>query len=260
MCKHDPGVDHIHLYVAISLAKKFTLFQKSIIGSILHEVSKCKWITCESVILKPNLGREFSSLQHCLLAMKPMATNVDYILVRNRSSRGPFKSRWYKEYMDQFLLHENTGMVGSTINHHDHFARGLTENVSHIQSYVFLSQWKYLSDMLPDFPGIKAINHLDAVISGEIELSQRILRSGARISCLRIPEKILDIHSQNDPAQLIHQPTRTFNELPIIHRKRDIFGFKLRMRQLLYTKILWLLLQKKRNVMFLDKSESNSSW
>ena len=256
MCKYDPGVDHIHLFVAISLAKKFTPIQRSIVRSILQEVGKCKWITCALVILKPNTGRDFSSLRECLLAMSPIVTNDDFILVRNRSSRGPFMSQWYKDYIDQFLLHENTGMVGSTINHRDHPARGLSQNVSHIQSYVFLSQWKYLAALLDDFPGIKSVDHADAVISGEIELSQRILRNGARISSLQKPEMILDLHSQNDPVQLTYQPVRSFDDIPIIHRKRDVRGFKLRIRQLSYLKILWFLLQRKSSVRFLETSDS----
>lgn len=258
MFRYEPGVIHIHLYIAISEVKKFTFLQKWIITSILKAAHQCKWMTCEAVILKPNMGRDFSSLRQCLLVLQGKASAGDYILVRNRSSRGPFMSEWYKKYIDQLQSHENTGMVGSTINLNDHYARGLSENASHIQSYVFLSQWKYLSSLLPDFPGLQAKSHVDAVISGEIELSQRILRSGARISSLQKPDMILDIHSQNDPVQLTYHPGIDFQKLPIIHRKRDIRGFKLRLKQLSYLKILVLLLKKKKDVLFVDRSDVNN--
>ncbi len=259
MCRYDPGVAHIHLYVVISLAKKFTSLQKWIIESILQKVDKCKWITCEAVILKPNTGRDFSSLRQCLLGMKAKAEDDDFILVRNRSSRGPFMDQWYIKYIDQFYAHPDTGMVGSTINLNDHFVRGLKANASHVQSYVYLSRWKYFYPLLTDFPGIQAVTHHDAIIYGEIELSQRILRNGLRISSLQKPDMILDIDTQNAPVQQTYHPGLSFSELPIIHRKRDAQGLKLRLRQLSYIKILWLLLNKKDSTRFLDKGDADPS-
>ena len=89
MLKHDPGVRHIHLYLAISIVKKMTGYQRKIFGAILQAANKCRWMTCEAVILKSNTGRDFSSLLQCLMELRGKANSDDFILVRNRSSRGP---------------------------------------------------------------------------------------------------------------------------------------------------------------------------
>ena len=252
MLKHHPGVDHIHLYVAISMVQQFSFFQRKLIEAMMQATAKCKWITCEAVILKPNQGRDFSSLRECLIAMRGLAVDTDFILVRNRSSRGPFRDQWYKKYIDQFRLHDNTGLVGSTINLIDHNERGLKANVSHVQSYSFLSTWKHLSALLENFPGMLAFTHLEAVIDGEIELSQKILRGGARISSLQKPEMILDLDSQNDPVQSQHSSVVAFHDLPIIHRKREPRGLQLWINRLGYFKLLTFLVNRKLKVKFID--------
>lgn len=252
MCRHDPGVKQIHLYVAVSQVEEFNHFQKRLLGTILKQAENCKWLTCEGVILKTNIGRDFSSLQSSLLAMQGNASDEDFILVRNRSSRGPFSAQWYKKYVVLQSSKPGIGLVGSTINLNDHYTRGRKQNSSHVQTYAFLSQWKYLAPLLKNFPGIKAVTHVDAIIHGEIELSQMILNAEAKITSLQKPDMILDIHSQNDPVQSKFASQLDFRDIPIIHRKRQRRNLHFWLSRLDYLKLIWLLVKNKNNVAFIN--------
>ena len=258
MYRYDPGVEQVHLYIAVSSVQKFTQLQKRLLGAMLRKADNCRWLTCEAVILKSNIGRDFSSLQECLLAMKDKVSPDDFILVRNRSSRGPYMSQWYRKYIDVITTHENIGLVGSTINLNDHYTRGRTENAAHVQSYAFLSRWKYLSSLLPDFPGINAISHFDAILDGEIELSQRMLTKGAKITSLQKPEMILDIQNQNDPVQSAYVPRLSFKEIPIIHSKRQKRSIPNLIRKLAYVNIARLLIRKNAAFQFTNKTDNQA--
>ncbi|HUR31640.1 MAG TPA: hypothetical protein VMZ69_09415 [Saprospiraceae bacterium] len=255
MFLHDPGVKQVHLYIAVSQVQEFTHLQKRILSAILQAADNCEWLTCEEVILKSNIGRDFSSLQQCLLAMSSTACDDDFILVRNRSSRGPYMSQWYKKYVDLMTAKENIAIVGSTIGLIDHLSRGRTKDVPHVQTYAYLSQWKYFSYLLPDFPGRNAVNKDDAIMDGEIELSQRILKTGAKITSLQKPDMIIDIHNQNDPVLSTYLPHLSFSEIPMFHRKREVRDLGFWIRRTAYLSIFWRLV-KKNNVLFIDKTTS----
>jgi hypothetical protein len=255
MFRHDPGVEHVHLYVAVSLVQNFNSFQKQILDAILQEAANCRWLTLVSVILKPNRGRDFSSLYQCLSAMKAHLSDDDFILVRNRSSSGPSASHWYKKYADLLVSDTRIGMVGSTINLNDHYSRGRKQNASHVQSYVFLTKWKYLSPLMDEFPALNVVTHVDAVLHGEIELSQKIMRSGAMIASLQKPKMLLDIHNQNDPVQSTYKPHLAFSNMPIIHQKRVRRNFNFWLRKLGYLNVLGLLIKKKKPIMYVDKTK-----
>ena len=245
MARFDPGVDCIQVYVAVSLAKPWTALNEQVIRAIMNVTNVCHWLNVKAVILKNNTGRDFSSAKICLELISETASDQDYIMVRSRSSRGPMHTAWYKQYIDQFHKFENTGLVGSTINLNDHKKRGNTLNVAHIQSYIYLSQWKYLKYLLPDFPATNVTSHLDAILHGEIELSQRIMSKGWRISSLQKPEMAIDASNQNDNVHSSSDKIVDLEALPFIHKRRVKNKNSRAKDALRYSTILFYRLKKK---------------
>ena len=197
MLKYPPGVDPVRFYLVVAETKPFTTFQKRMLRLLMGMIAKAKHYQPQAIIFRSNAGRDFGSVKDALDHISKNAQPGDYVMVRNRSARGPFRDHWYKAFVDQLSIDPKTALVGNTISWNDHPKRKLTENVRHVQTYAYLSQWKYLQMLMEDFPGRYATDHLEAVLQGEIELSQQLMQRGYKMTSLQYPGLWIDAQNQN---------------------------------------------------------------
>ncbi|MEO5906752.1 MAG: hypothetical protein ABIQ11_08500 [Saprospiraceae bacterium] len=251
MARYDPGVERIRVYVAISLVRPWSFKDRQIIRAILNVTNRCNWLDPVAVILKGNIGRDFSSAKKCLEIIATEAADEDYILIRNRSSRGPYSDSWYTSYIRQFNRFENSGLTGNTLNMKDHRLRRNTTNVAHIQTYIYLSQWKYFSMLLCDFPGLSAINHFDAIVDGEICLSQKIMAMDLCISTLQYPDE--PIHMANQNVLLLDESNKVdYQRLPFVHKRKPLKR-PYWVYVVLYSAIIYFWMKRKQKWVYIDR-------
>ncbi len=253
MVTHHPGVDLIHMYVAISLVKPWSALDRQVFTSIMNVTKGCKWLKPVFVILKENEGRDFSSAKKCLEQMAGDTMPDDYLLIRNRSSRGPGINNWYKVYVDQFCKFSNSGLVGSTIILTDHFSRGNKTEVAHIQTYAYMSQWKFFTKLMDDFPGEHATNHLEAILQGEIGLSQRFLSMGLSISALHHPDLEINSSNQHDDHGELKQKKVDDQKVPIIHKWKYSKMKHLWQKLTVYSGIIPVWFKRKENWVYFNR-------
>lgn len=200
MARYPPGVSCVEITIAISHVRPFSSSDARQIAALVHLVSAVPWLRVRTVIRKGNVGRDFSSAEACLRSMADNARNDDFVMVRNRSGYGPFTSGWYSMYVDQYRRYADSGLVGTTmhLSGPPHMPEGMDPR--HVQTYVYLSQWRHLSTLLTDFPGRHCTDNPGAILYGELGLSQRILAQGLGLSCLHWPNHFFIAGSSDDPA------------------------------------------------------------
>jgi hypothetical protein len=246
MRKFYPGVSPISFYCIIACIKKNSGFQRWMLHRMMRMVQGSKVIQPVVLLIRNNVGRDFGSVYAGLELLKATAQPEDFILIRNRSSWGPLTPGWYKRYLDQFTLNDQIALVGSTIGFKDHPRRSKKTDIAHVQTYIYLSQWKFLSALMPDFPGRYATNHLEAVIDGEIELSQQLIKRGWGISSLQHPGLILDANNQNNIPEDQKPSDELVKELPVRRdnqTRNTAYYLKI---LLILTTILWYVLPGKK--------------
>jgi len=203
-------------------------------------------------MMKSNAGWDFGSAQMALQELSTEAQPEDYILIRNRSTWGPHAVNWYRKYVDLMESSSQVALVGSKIGLNDHPSRKKERDNAHVQTYIYLSQWKYLSSLLNDFPGSHASNHLEAVLQGEMQLSQEIMKRGWSIASLQYPEVIINLQNQNDftPGSISNYAP---HEVPI---RRDTQERNLRYYLkilLILTTIIWYAIPRKTTYRWINK-------
>jgi hypothetical protein len=145
MVRFPPGVRRVIVYVAVSVTKPLSQGDYLALEELATLTEQCDWLDVRRILLKGNVGRDFSSAEACLQAIAEEASPEDYVMVRNRSAYGPQRENWYRDYVDQFERFSDTGLVGSTINFTCHLpVQGLT---THVQTYAYLSTWKLLQPL-----------------------------------------------------------------------------------------------------------------
>ena len=232
-------------------AKKYTAWHRWMIHTIMRMACSGKYIHGKSVILKNNTGWDFGSAQIALQELSTEAKPEDFILIRNRSTWGPHAKDWYKKYVDLMESADQPALVGSKIGLNDHPSRKKERDNAHVQTYIYLSQWKYLSTLLNDFPGSKANNHLEAVLQGEMELSQEIMRHGWSIASLQYPQVTINLQNQNDFSPQLMSSYGP-HEVPI---SRDTQERNLRYYLkilLILTTIIWYVIPRKANYRWIN--------
>jgi hypothetical protein len=185
MVRFGPGVPRLLVYVAVSAARPFSEGDHVALDGLVQLTRDCSWLEVRRVMLKGNVGRDFSSAEACLQAIAEDARPDDLVMVRNRSAYGPQRDGWYREYVDQLTRFANTGLVGSTINQGCHLPlEGLK---THVQTYAYLSQWKHLQPLAAAYPAASCIERCDVITKGEAGLSQSFLERGLGLTCLHWP-------------------------------------------------------------------------
>ena len=237
--KFFPGVTPVQLYIVVACVRKFSRFHRWMLRRIIGMVESGQHFKCKMAILKNNAGRDFGSVAQALQALSNEVQPDDYILVRNRSTWGPLADGWYKRYVDLLDSSDQLGLVGSTINLTDHPWRKRNYNAAHVQTYVYASQWKYLSTLLPGFPGREAANHVEAILHGEIELSQEIMKRGWNIAAFNYDGLQITYHNQNDFTPTHLEQYSTAADFPI-SGNNQVRNWKYYLKSLLIlTTIIW---------------------
>jgi len=216
--KEDPGVEKVIIYIAISKVREKKRSFSSAFSRLLQKVAKHPRYELRDVFFKSNIGRDFSSVKMCLDKIAAEANDNDIIMVRNRSARGPYKKNWYKSYRDLLLKQDEVKLVGNTIN----FA-GLSHMKksgvnTHIQTYLYLSQWKYFRQISANFPGITETKRKRVIEFGEIQLSKWYLDNGYSISCLAWPNFFFSKSNSVDDFLPQKDIKKSVEGLPFLHR------------------------------------------
>jgi hypothetical protein len=185
MTRFQPGVPRLLVYVAVSAVRPFNPVDHAALDALMQLAEACEWLEVRQVLLKGNVGRDFSSAEACLRAIGEDARPNDYVMVRNRSAYGPVRDGWYREYVDQLERFANTGLVGSTINFRCIYP--VEGSTTHVQTYAYLSRWKHLQPLAAAYPGSGCVVRTDVITQGEIGLSQNFLANGLGLSCLHWP-------------------------------------------------------------------------
>jgi hypothetical protein len=192
MARLDPGVPLVEVVIVISRASEVTDADQRSVEWLLADCADCPWLAIRSVIWKDNVGRDFSSAAAGLAALGGDLEPDDFIMVRNRSGYGPFVKGWYRKYVDQYCRHPGTALTGSTICLRGHPKLESDPPWAHVQTYVYLSQWRHLQALAGDFPGSGCSDRTQTIVAGEIGLSRHFLMRGARISSLHWPDLAFD--------------------------------------------------------------------
>ena len=196
MKKMEAGVDHVFLYVAVSLVRKKSAFDKLFEKVVRAVFFNHPNITLKEIVFKTNVGRDFSSFAIMNEKITQQATDEDFIFFQNRSGRGPYMANWYLRFINQYTKFPYVALCGSTINFLDHPRRSDRNDLPHIQTYTFLTKAKYSKLLVPDFPAKMETNRFEIIGKGEIGLSKFFLDQGLKISCLEWPDSVVSKHTQ----------------------------------------------------------------
>lgn len=233
MAMFNPGVDQIDLYIAVSAVKPFTDADTRKIGHLINIFKNCRWVRVQKVILKGNIGRDFSSAYVCLKEISKTADCLDIVMVKNRSGYGPLCNNWFEAYATQLRSNIEIGLVGSTINFSGHPKRNQHSINTHVQTYVYMSYWKYFSAILNVFPAIRCTDRLNLIVEGEIGLSRMFMENGLALSCLAWPDQTFTLTCPNAPQLSQVDIKRKVKNIPIRYKYRA-YG-----RWCLFLKMRW---------------------
>lgn len=218
LARQSPGVAHVEITIAISRVRPFSPANFRQIEALVKCAAASPWLSVRTVIWKGNIGRDFSSARASLQSIGETASANDYVMVRNRSAYGPLTDSWYQAYVEQYERHPGTGLVGSTINLSGPPTLPEDEDGRHVQTYVYLSQWRHLEALIDDFPGCQCTDNPGAILHGEIGLSRQMMARGFKLSCLYWPEHAFGMTSHDD-ASLPHEDIKgTVTGLPFLYK------------------------------------------
>lgn len=189
MTRYHPGVSPLHVCITVSAVKKVDDKQRHKIKQLKKVLLKAPHISKVKTIFKDNKGRDFSSAQHCFKYFSQFCENESYILIRNRSGYGPFDRNWYQKYVNLNKKLPNGGLTGSTINQckKQYIVKKdkQIQTHTHVQTYAYLSKWKYFKPITDTFPGVNCKKKRDVIIQGELGLSASFLERGLALNCLQ---------------------------------------------------------------------------
>lgn len=233
MCKLHPGVDKVYLFIVVSKVDGVWKDDKIAFSVLRKMIEKCNWLELRDVIFKTNIGRDFSSAQIGLKEVAKFANSEDEVMIRNRSAYGPFTRNWYIQFSKLLNSQAQIGLVGNTINltgHHKSIYNP-GEELTHVQTYVYLSRFAILKEFIKDFPGVKETDRLDLINYGELHLSKLIIRRNYFLACLLWPDHLFGNEKQLDCQLPKEDMKQKVLGLPFEHRKSGIkypsFGIKM---------------------------------
>ncbi len=192
LCRYDPGVEKVSLFFACGQVRTPTALDDEVIARLKTMCKNTSALVPRDFFLKPNSGRDWGSLHSNFLLIREEADPEDYVWIMHRSTAGPFKDGWLKEYIDLYERHEGTAACGTTL--FLQLPSGEDCDIpSHVQAYGILTQVKHLEGMLDEFPGVSSSSTREAIVGGEVEFSRRLLKEGYKISCLQWSERAFSI-------------------------------------------------------------------
>jgi hypothetical protein len=149
--------------------------EKKSVYNLLQE----KYPFIEKVIFRDNTGHDFGAYNRGYEYLR----SIDYkgdVLFMNSSSSGPSHDYWLLKYLYLFHRKKQIGLCGSSINSSN---TNLTPAPfkPHVQGFFMYTNVETLTDVFNDsLPGsdITSGGHIDVIVKGEIEFSQRIIDNG----------------------------------------------------------------------------------
>lgn len=222
MAHFHPGVPMVNIIVVVSQVNLFSKADMLALSLLRWRAESSGHLKVVEIILKGNVGRDFSSAKCGLDLLQNIAKKDDSVMVRNRSSYGPTSNDWYKVFSRQYLKFQGTGLVGCTISLKGHPSMVNPEGAIHVQSYCYFSHWQHLGKLVDDFPGVRSLNRISTIVDGEIELSKRIMNNDLYISCLNWPDAVFDSSMLNRTPNFECGPVENIKKIPFrhkIHRK-----------------------------------------
>lgn len=184
----------IKFILVMSLVKKLSSLQRKELYKLIDLIQSNSHIfELQQVILKGNIGRDFSSVYCALNYLKKYLypNPDDVILIRNRSAYGAFKNGWFSDYLNLLNNPKNNdvAIVGNTINI---YVKNDKKIYPHIQTYLYAAHWRDLDLLLNKkmFPGLKAKNNYEAVQYGELKLSDIFLNTFAKKIMALCPQNL----------------------------------------------------------------------
>lgn len=218
IARYHPGVTSLHVCISVSLVRKINDTDVIRIKQLKKALLKASHVEDVQIIYKDNVGRDFGSAQKCLEYFSQFCTEDDYIMIRNRSGYGPFSDDWYKAFIKVNQKLDKGGLTGSTINQTGLYNKTNKGIQTHVQTYVYLSKWKYFKPIVAEYPGNKSESKNDVIINGEIELSRSFLDRGLALNCLEWRSYIFTAKRYS------------YSELPDGDIKRTTTGLPIRFR------------------------------
>lgn len=185
----------IKLILVMSLVKKLNFLQRKELYKLIDLIQQNSHIfDLQQVILKGNVGRDFSSVYCALNYLKDYLypNPDDIVLIRNRSAYGAFKNGWFSDYINVLNHPKNNdvAIVGNTINI---YAREQNKKICpHIQTYLYAAKWRDLDLLLAKniFPGLKAKSNHEAIKYGELKLSEIFLNTFSKKIMALCPQNL----------------------------------------------------------------------
>lgn len=199
MCKLDPGVTDVRIYITINEVTPRRAEDEKRMVRIKRMIDSNPFFTCCIISYRRNQGRDFGALFHSLKHILSHAEAGDYIVCLNRSALGPFTALWYKRFVDQYKRHDEVGLCGNTINFSGWDECSLPGVTTHVQTYAFLTQAGRFMLLMDDFPGIHAASRGEAIVHGELALSRRMLAMHLKLTCLAWPDYVFDLGAPSSP-------------------------------------------------------------
>ncbi|WP_115463022.1 hypothetical protein [Winogradskyella aurantiaca] len=194
--EQDPGVDAVQLFVAISEVNPVGEHDHNFIDRVKQLFANHPFIKLCSIFHKSNVGRDFSSFNHMLDKVTPLAASDDYVFFQNRSGHGPYLKNWYQGFINQFERFDKVAICGSTINFYDLHLRSDSNDLPHVQTYAFLSSMHYLNQLESGFPGSEETEKENIITKGEIALSQQFMDLKFKLTCMEWPHLVIDKQSK----------------------------------------------------------------
>lgn len=224
MCQSNPGVSKIHVYLVVSEVEEHHETDDVALAIFTEMLDKSPWFELQGVYFKDNVGRDFSSVQVCLKAVRASAKDHDVVMIRNRSAYGPFRAGWYAAYLDLLNSREDIGMVGNTINQSGHPDSAYDKAVitCHVQTYLYLARFEVLRGLVDDFPGARETDRLELINNGELGLSRSIMSRGYGLKCLQWPEHVFGMGIYQIPELPLTDIKHHQLGLPFEHRHSKV--------------------------------------
>ncbi|WP_420317634.1 hypothetical protein [Ekhidna sp.] len=220
MTKKHPGVHKIEMYIVVSELDSHKTNHNAL-NQMSSLVAGCKWLSLNKIMIKGNIGRDFSSAQLFLSEIENDAKDHDMVMIRNRSAYGPFKKNWYSSYLKLIDSNPHIGLVGTTINFTGSLDRSYLHAVTHVQTYQYLCKWETISDFVTKFPGQNATERLEIIDEGEIGLSYGIMKKGLSIACLNWPNHTFSLENPADENLPKGDIKMDVKSLPFLHRESN---------------------------------------
>lgn len=218
MSRLHPGVQKVRLFIVVSKINGSREKEEKFIAMSHDILQRSRWIELEGILTKGNIGRDLSSAKIGLDEISNYACPDDSVLIRNRSSIGPFKKNWYLDYLDLLDSKENVGLVGNTINLKHHPDVNPDKIAPHVQTYLYLSSFYVLDKMRGNFPGIYEVDRLRIISDGEIAISEKIMEMGYQIVSLLWPVKYFGTNIEIDESLPKKDMKVVAKGLPFMHR------------------------------------------